>query len=60
MIIITGAGSGLGRSYAEYFANKGAKLILNNHLRVGVNPENHPLSQLKLKLQAINKNIILD
>jgi len=54
VIIITGAGSGLGRSYAEFFADKGAKLILNNHLRAGANPENHPLFKLKGKLDKIN------
>lgn len=37
VVIITGAGSGLGRSYAEYFSGKGAKLVLNNHLRPGAN-----------------------
>ena len=28
--IITGAGSGLGKSYAKFLASRGAKIVVNN------------------------------
>lgn len=34
--LITGAGKGLGRAYAHYFAARGAKMVVNNRLRDGV------------------------
>jgi NAD(P)-dependent dehydrogenase (short-subunit alcohol dehydrogenase family) len=30
VIVITGAGAGLGLEYAKYFASKGANLVLND------------------------------
>ena len=30
--IVTGAGSGLGKSYAKYLASKGAKVVVNNRV----------------------------
>ena len=30
--IVTGAGSGLGKSYAKYLASKGAKVVVNNRI----------------------------
>ena len=30
VVIVTGAGAGLGRTYAHYFASKGAKVVVND------------------------------
>ena len=30
VIVITGAGKGLGRAYAHYFASLGGKVVVNN------------------------------
>lgn len=30
VVVVTGAGSGLGKTYAEFFASKGAKVVVND------------------------------
>lgn len=30
VVIVTGAGAGLGRSYAHFFASRGAKVVVND------------------------------
>jgi multifunctional beta-oxidation protein len=30
VIVITGAGAGLGREYAKFFASRGAKVVVND------------------------------
>lgn len=35
VVIVTGAGKGLGRSYAHWFARAGAKVVVNNRVRPG-------------------------
>jgi len=38
VIIVTGAGKGLGRAYAEYLASRGARILVNNRRREGDAP----------------------
>lgn len=35
VVLITGAGKGLGRAYARYFAERGARVVVNNRVRDG-------------------------
>lgn len=37
--VVTGAGRGLGRAYAEYLAARGAKVVVNNRIRPGTGSE---------------------
>jgi multifunctional beta-oxidation protein len=30
VVVVTGAGSGLGREYAKFFASRGAKVVVND------------------------------
>jgi len=30
VVVVTGAGAGLGREYAKYFASRGAKVVVND------------------------------
>ncbi len=51
--IVTGAGKGLGRAYALYLAERGAKLVLNNRRREvdkdGLTAVDHVVQEIKAK-----------
>lgn len=60
VVIVTGAGGGLGRAYAEYFASKGANVLINDLGRDSCDAAVKSINELKGGRAIANYDSVTD